>query len=160
MTAAAQNKTSFWHSNWGRALYFTVAIAFSIAYFTLLLFLVSNSIIDRNAFYLGSNIFLIPYLILLFLSPSKNKKESDTFHKVLPYMLLDGAVCFALLLLAYFSVSNSIIAVQDYNSYMLIILAAFVGTSLLMAGVIDLKDWLAKRKSVKQKSKNPPIVTV
>jgi ABC-type phosphate transport system permease subunit len=65
----AQNKNVFWQSNWGRALYFSIAITVSIAYLMLLFFLVTNSMIDQNAFHLGDAIFWIPYTFMLFLAP-------------------------------------------------------------------------------------------
>ena len=154
----AQNKNVFWQSNWGRALYFSIAITVSIAYLMLLFFLVTNSMIDQNAFHLGDDIFWIPYTFMLFLAPSKNKKETRTSHKVLPYMLLTAAVCVILMLLSYSLVSNSIIATLDYNFYILIITAAFFGTSILLVAAVELKDWLAKRKMLKHTQElNPPI---
>jgi hypothetical protein len=33
-----------------------------------------------------------------------------------------------------------------------------MGTSALMMEVVYLKDWLAERKMVKQKSENPPVI--
>jgi hypothetical protein len=156
--ATAQSKSVFWQSNWGRALYFSVAIAGSIAYIMLLLFLVNNSMINQSAFYLGEEIFWIPYLFLLFLAPSKNKKETRTSHKVLPYMLLNAAVCVTLMLLTYYLVSNSIIATLDYNFYIFIITAAFYAISMLMVAVVELKDWLAKRKMLKHAQELNPLI--
>ena len=149
MRVAAEDKKGFWRSKKGRAVYFVAVGAGFLSYILMLHFLVSNSLITDNANSLGGSIFWIPYLVLLHMAPTKNEKGSRVAHKIFPYLIADSAVCFALLLFAYFLVSNTIITSLDYNGAIASIILAFIGAYAIMIAFAELQEWKAKKKTLK-----------